>query len=376
MGLVDRLRNDRPGSVSNRGDPVLFRGEVVIFLTAGGSTVAGAGIFSSQYISGPFSEVLLFAFLYIGFPLAALLAGVVLARSSFNEAERRVAALWYLGGLGFLVVLIVWANLPEYRGGASLRGDVATFVLFGNLGGILGLIAGFNRARAAQNERLKRIAETRREQIAFVNRLLRHNILNHVQVISGYAQLGTRTVEDIEREDLDVIGASSERISEIIDDVRILINSLEGNIEIRPIDISPMLQAQADLVQERYPETEVSVRIPDELVVQGNSALSTVFENVLENAIIHNDREVPQVSVQASIADDTAEICIADNGPGIPQDLIARYLEAAVPAEGKGDSLGLYLVSRMVTMVNGDVRVEENEPRGSIVVISLPVEET
>jgi signal transduction histidine kinase len=102
--------------------------------------------------------------------------------------------------------------------------------------------------------------------------------------------------------------------------------------------------------------------------------LGSVFKNLLTNAIVHNDDPVREVTVSAAVDDDTVSVRIADNGPGIPDDRKEAIFEDGEKGlESAGTGLGLYLVETLVDRYGGGVRVEDNDPEGSVFVVDLPV---
>ena len=107
-----------------------------------------------------------------------------------------------------------------------------------------------------------------------------------------------------------------------------------------------------------------------------NRVLDSFFRNILTNAIQHNDAETPEVSVSATGTDDSVEVRIADNGPGIPDerksDVFGRGEKGL---ESAGTGIGTYLVEKLVTRYGGDVWIEDNDPRGAVFVVKLPVAE-
>jgi signal transduction histidine kinase len=104
--------------------------------------------------------------------------------------------------------------------------------------------------------------------------------------------------------------------------------------------------------------------------------LEAVFRNLLQNAIQHNQKAVPEVTVSAEEADDSVRVRIADNGPGIPEsrkdEIFARGEKGL---ESAGTGLGLYLVETLVDRYGGDVWVEDNEPEGAVFIVELPIAE-
>lgn len=90
------------------------------------------------------------------------------------------------------------------------------------------------------------------------------------------------------------------------------------------------------------------------------------------NAVSHTDRESPAVELRVGPTEDAVVIEVADDGPGIG-DLEREALERGheTPLD-HARGLGLWFVRWTVTNAGGDIAIEANEPRGSVVRLSLP----
>jgi signal transduction histidine kinase len=108
--------------------------------------------------------------------------------------------------------------------------------------------------------------------------------------------------------------------------------------------------------------------------VLADDLLEAVFRNLLKNAVQHNDTEAPEIGIDATVDDDTVTIRIADNGPGVSdahkKQIFGRG-EQGLDSSGTG--IGLYLVDTLVDRYGGAVAVEDNDPRGAVFVVDLPV---
>jgi signal transduction histidine kinase len=64
---------------------------------------------------------------------------------------------------------------------------------------------------------------------------------------------------------------------------------------------------------------------------------------------------------------------VADDGPGIPDEHGAQLFSADTKGlDSDGTGMGLYLVERLIDIYGGEVRVEDNTPRGAVFVVELP----
>ena len=65
----------------------------------------------------------------------------------------------------------------------------------------------------------------------------------------------------------------------------------------------------------------------------------------------------------------TATVRVGDDGPSIPDDRKETVFE---PRTGTDHGFGLYLVRTLVVTYGWEIRVEDNDPRGSVFLVELP----
>jgi signal transduction histidine kinase len=231
-------------------------------------------------------------------------------------------------------------------------------------GGIGGGVAGIYYARAT---RAAREADHRRDALVFLNSHLRHNVLNATQVIQGYATLlGDRSDEPPEY--LVPIERRSDAIASLIDDMKELADLFSGERTPTPMDISTILLREIEAARETHETATFEVDVPPELYVLATSAASAVFANLLQNAVEHNDSADPTVSVTAERHRRTVTVHVADDGPGIRDDVKEHLFESAIES---GEGRGIALVKTLMNHYGGDVWVRDNEPRGAEVVVEF-----
>jgi nitrogen fixation/metabolism regulation signal transduction histidine kinase len=68
-----------------------------------------------------------------------------------------------------------------------------------------------------------------------------------------------------------------------------------------------------------------------------------------------------------------AGIKIIDNGPGIPQKLMARIFDPYMTTKIKGNGLGLAIVKKIIEEHNGHIQIENAEGSGATVNIRFPL---
>lgn len=219
--------------------------------------------------------------------------------------------------------------------------------------------------------------QKRREQeLEMLNRVVRHDIRNDIAVVLGWAELLEEHVDEEGKEHLQNILDSGEHIVELTETAREFVETVSWNegLAVEPTPLSSILDTELSLREESFPEAEfVLDDPPPDVEVAVNSMASSVFRNLLNNAVQHNDKETPVVEVSCEVRDDDVAVRIADNGPGIPDEqkgVVFGKGEKSLGSPGSG--IGLYLVRSLVNRYGGDVRVEDNDPTGTAFVVSLP----
>mgnify|MGYP002761167262 FL=1 len=222
--------------------------------------------------------------------------------------------------------------------------------------------------------RLKR----QRDDLRLLNQVMRHDIRNDLQLVEAYAELLDDHVDEEGESYLEVIKENTESAVGLTTTVRYLSRvMLREDAEPEGVALDRVLSQQVEEVRSSYSEAVFTVdgTIPS-VEVLADEMLGSVFRNVLRNAVQHNDETLPVIDVTARVddADQAAVVRIADNGPGVPppqREEIFGKGEKGLDSPGAG--IGLYLVRSLVEGYGGEVWVEDNEPKGAIFVIRLPL---
>jgi signal transduction histidine kinase len=100
--------------------------------------------------------------------------------------------------------------------------------------------------------------------------------------------------------------------------------------------------------------------------------LGAVFEHVLSNAATHTDQETATVHVSVTAStDDAIVVTVADDGVGIPAAQQAAITDSSRPSAQSIPGSGLYFVRTVLDSIGGTIDVADNEPRGTVVTITL-----
>jgi signal transduction histidine kinase len=226
------------------------------------------------------------------------------------------------------------------------------------------------------SERYRRRLEERTEQLEALNRVVRHDIRNDMNVVLGWGQALEDHVDETGRDALERMLRAADHTVELTVIAGDFVESLTGEEEpeLKPIDLRERLTAEFEAARESHPELRLIVpdSVPD-VPVRANEMVSSVFRNLLNNAVQHSGEGPVEVTVEVEELSDSVRIRIADDGPGIPDERKESVFgkgEKGLDSEGTG--IGLYLVHTLVEQYGGSVRVADNEPGGAAFVVELP----
>jgi PAS domain S-box-containing protein len=227
-------------------------------------------------------------------------------------------------------------------------------------------------------EHQRRLAD-RTEQLEVLNRVVRHDIRNDMTVVLAWLEALEAHVDESGADALDRIERASEHVVELTEIARDHVDVVVGDSEIEPepVDLADVLGTEIEKRRETYPAAtfEIDGELPDHRVA-ANGMLPSVFRNLLNNAVQHNDDPSPTVTVSAARDGDVVRVRVADDGPGIPdgqKETIFGRGEKGLDSPGSG--IGLYLVDTLVDSYGGSVWVEDRpgDETGAVFGVELPV---
>lgn len=325
---------------------------------------------------GPTAEIVFVQSLFnLGPGVALAYAGAWLRRSDL-DAERFCRVLgWCLGGLAVSLAtnLVIIAAFPPDPIRLAV-GWVRTAAAFGAVAGAaVGIVEAraIERSIAAERARVRAdAAERERERLDYLNSLLRHEMLNAVTVIDGQASHTLENgVEGETRTSLETIRRQAGRMTDVVTDVRVLIEATQDRNELEPVDVVSVLDDELTALTDRHRAVQVETDLPPEATVLADDLVRHVFGNLLDNAVEHNDSDSPAVTVTADRTEDGVVVAVADNGPGIDPETREHLFERE---GGRDHGLGMYLVDTLVDRYDGAVELTESGPDGTVVTVEMP----
>ncbi len=219
--------------------------------------------------------------------------------------------------------------------------------------------------------------ERQREQrLAVLNRVLRHNLRNDLNVVQGYLDIAADRTEDAETTEMIRTAAENTAgVVELGEKARQIEQALRADAATEAVALRPLLETIREELAATYPNASVDIDVPESAAVRGTRPLvDVVFRNVLENALEHADSASPTATVRAvdSASDGPSlTVEVGDDGPGIPKHELAVLDDTEETALEHGSGLGLWIVTWGVDALGGGVEFDVSE-RGTRVFLELP----
>ena len=195
-----------------------------------------------------------------------------------------------------------------------------------------------------------------------------HELRTPLAAIRGYAELTRRSKETVPRDiafAMSRVESESARMTTLVEDLLLLARLDSGRAVVhQPVDLSRLV---ADAVADAHvagPDHRWLLDVPGEPIsVLGDAdQLHQVVINLLNNARTHTP---PGTEVMATLSTGTGAVTlvIADNGPGIPPEVLPEVFERFARGDNSrsraagSTGLGLAIVAAVVAAHRGDVRV-------------------
>jgi PAS domain S-box-containing protein len=226
----------------------------------------------------------------------------------------------------------------------------------------------------------KRSEEKLREQAALARlgemaAVVAHEVKNPLAAIKGALQIiGGRMPES--SRDRAIVGDVVTRVDALNDIVQdLLVFARPREPQLAPVPVADLMESTSALLRRDPANASLTIELSGaNPVVQADvEQLRVVFLNLLLNAA---QASGPSGRVRITIAADdlAATVTIADNGPGIPEEIRGRIFDAFFTTKHRGTGLGLATTRRIVERHRGTVEVECPTSGGTVVTVTLPMQ--
>ena len=177
---------------------------------------------------------------------------------------------------------------------------------------------------------------------------------------------------------LEVIEGQAQRLSRLVENILAAAN-IEAGVVLPRVATVDLAAAVDDVARDCGAELDVVVDVERPLLAEADADHTRqILVNFVGNSLKYGD---PPVSITGRRRRDMIELRVTDCGPGVPADFIPRLFDRFTQASSgdtrraSGSGLGLSIVKGLAEAVGGSVRYEDNTPKGSCFVVTLPAAE-
>lgn len=224
---------------------------------------------------------------------------------------------------------------------------------------------------------LHRFAEQERDFRAIVN----HELATPLATIRAYTHVlraGAQDLHPSAEQAVRSIDGEVKRLSKLMmrmDDLRHL-ELDEPFCELRPVRLIPLVEDAASFAHGLPGSTAILTEVPDVRIQADPIRFGQLLRNLLTNAVRYAPDGSPVRIEGRPRQDGMLELCVIDDGPGIPAEererVLGRYARGSTAAGVPGSGLGLYLALRTAEAHGGSLRIEDGpEDRGTTVVVEF-----
>lgn len=237
----------------------------------------------------------------------------------------------------------------------------------------------------AQNEELLKLTETRDKLYS----IIAHDLKGAFFGINGMIELlidelkENKSKSGIEKSirNLSLVHLSSKNAYELLENLLEWIRVQNGQISVKKekTNIDQLLSGSISIFETSATKKRITIeKKPSGISIMGDKIiLSTVFRNLISNAIKYSDKE-SKIEVKVNEHPQSVDISVKDFGIGMSEKIKDRLFDKEDRPQRrgtlseKGTGLGLLLCKDLVEAHNGTITVLSEEDKGSEFIVSLP----
>ena len=227
---------------------------------------------------------------------------------------------------------------------------------------------------------LRRADQIRRDFVANVS----HELRTPLTAIRGYVEALLDEPPDPEnqRRFLEIIERHSTRMERLVHDLLRLarLDAKQEALDMARCDVQQLFNGVvADLgpaIEAKRQHVTITIA-PDATHVEGDPGkLHDIVRNLVENAVNYSP-DGAELRLSATFDRESYLITVADSGPGIPQEDLARVFERFYRVDKSrsrpgGTGLGLAIVKHLVELHGGEARAANAPGGGAVFTVALP----
>ncbi|WP_238654889.1 sensor histidine kinase [Paenibacillus piscarius] len=266
-------------------------------------------------------------------------------------------------------------------------GNLDVRIEYGNKDEFAPVCEDFNdmAVRLKESQRLiRKQEESRKELLAGISHDLR-SPLTSVRAYSEGLLDGVAATPESQKKYITMIKTKAEDIDRMVNKIFLFSKMDLGDYPYEPevLEVNQELLSLIKAMTEEYRDQGLDVVIaalaPDVHIFADPAQLSSMVFNILENSWKYKDKERVQVTIRTEVMGNHVQICLEDNGPGVPEKALDKLFDVFYRSDPsrnnptKGSGLGLAITAKAVSRMGGSIHAEPSPAGGLRIIIKLPV---
>ena len=237
-------------------------------------------------------------------------------------------------------------------------------------GKIMGMIYIFTDLTEIKALQERSELKERLSQLGEISAGIAHELRNSMSVISGYAKILSKRVEDRDRSTVEAISKEIRLMDSIISELLAFARPTILNRE--EIDLAKLVEDSilSAIGDRKDLEIVTDIKVPIKIKAD-STLLRQALTNVIKNAA-EAIEGVGKIKVKVNLSGDIVEVSISDTGCGIPDEIKNKLFLPFFTTKQGGTGLGLALVQKIIIAHGGSIDIMNNEEKGATVYIKLP----
>lgn len=211
--------------------------------------------------------------------------------------------------------------------------------------------------------------------------IVSHDIKSPMRAISNIAtwieeDLGEIANKEV-KTNLDLLKNRVNRLESMMNGLLELSRVERTDLEFYEVNIPKMMISCIDLFNnDSNVEFSIASNLINENCVTLGLKLQKVLSNLIDNAIQFNDKESKKVAISIIENENDYQIIVADNGPGIPEDVVHKIFTIFYTVSSKDvvntTGAGLAISCKIMKLVGGELKYTAGIDNGSVFTLNWP----
>ncbi|MCB0630205.1 MAG: ATP-binding protein [Saprospiraceae bacterium] len=207
----------------------------------------------------------------------------------------------------------------------------------------------------------------RNEELEGFTHIVSHDFKEPMRNIVSFVNLIERkedNLSDDTRTYFSYVQKSARQLYSLVDDVLQFSKISNTRSDHKPVNLQQVMENISLNLKLLINEKNATLQYSELPIIDASQThLFLILKNLIENGLVYNRSEHPVVKVTYRKKDDLHEICIEDNGLGIPQEyrdkVFKMFFRLYNREEFASTGMGLAIVKKLVEGINGKIHIED-----------------